>query len=818
MVKNKSNRNAARAVRRSSRIRAPSAKRPNQILDCVLIPLRGPRPQAMVVSERLDQEDGVPSGHDQVPAAFGPNQRSPSANPPVRSRSSTPDAAIAPELAGPDGNYAPSNSEPARSDTTEIPWDDLPFFSNFTLFHEESAEDQVDILARLQPAFQDCDKWEISMSPDQYLRHFPSLLSTVRISSHTPPVKKLDSDDPASQYEDWMLLAEANHQIWVAPDLKEGIIAEIKRWRTIQLATTERQISYGSLHLPVRLFIDCLNKAECHTIRLKQYGQKLPLVPQFTAPEPAQVNHPLVKTNAWDIGTTVPSEDIWLFAPAKGTAHDVELHSILIPASKDYGTICMYPEWQGVNYKVKVYPRMVHVIKSINSKLQGQVPRQVRSVRTRGDASLEMIQKLSAIPRHELGGFRIEVSVTANTLLAARQLVNSTPFLDINFWLQPTLPGYNRFQLHVKITTQDTMINNAQWMYNKAKQAGVYSGQNAARPSELALQGMIDVLAALGWNNGSKDTTPSMAVGAWWREIEETLHTGDAIAIKGHLLALFKTPHQQLALLNTMRSKSCLGYVPCRMEDKDDTHRYQVRSKNPFRLRCGNEDCHHNLQVGEAVDWFAQMIVDGLVDREDVGMAPPEVPITPPRPARQHAAIGPRIFKPERPYKPEDVVTVCIYPRYVRSKDNRPDGNCLFSAVARVLPGYHATHQGVRKAALGWIRDHRADFEEFIGPDADNPMPYVDLNDYLRRMSRDGEYGDALCLEAICSVYKVTISIYRWDATLNAMDWAFNGVLGRGMPVLKLYLRDQHYENLFTPEEAFGTLAIRRPWDWEPRE
>ena len=306
-------------------------------------------------------------------------------------------------------------------------------------------------MPELEASTVDVDKWEIAISPDVYAEQFGSILATVRLSSHTPKRKAMKDDQPGFHFDQWLLLAESGHQLWMDQQFKTGFFTELKRWRTIQPAKTSFQASYGSAIIPVSIFVHCLNIAGCPTLRLKMYGQKLPLTEQFGNGEPAQLDHPLAKWNEWDIGVTFKASDIWLFAPTKGKTEGLTLFPMLVPSSLDYGSVLIELTHKGKQFKVKIYPRVVHVIKSFNSRLQGDQPRLVAAVRRRGKASGEMIHNLATIPAPELGGFRIEVTVAAKTLTEAEILVHATGYLSPGNWLYPYDPVFKRLQLDAKL-------------------------------------------------------------------------------------------------------------------------------------------------------------------------------------------------------------------------------------------------------------------------------------------------------------------------------------------------------------------------------
>lgn len=74
-------------------------------------------------------------------------------------------------------------------------------------------------------------------------------------------------------------------------------------------------------------------------------------------------------------------------------------------------------------------------------------------------------------------------------------------------------------------------------------------------------------------------------------------------------------------LLSTIRKDHPRDIVPCQRDNEVDKHRYQIHGWKPFRLRCALKSCHHNLYEAEAFRWFAQLIEEGTVHRESVGMS-----------------------------------------------------------------------------------------------------------------------------------------------------------------------------------------------------
>jgi hypothetical protein len=88
----------------------------------------------------------------------------------------------------------------------------------------------------------------------------------------------------------------------------------------------------------------------------------------------------------------------------------------------------------GQAYSVKGYPRFVFVIKSFNSGLQRSIPKTLSGVKNQVNGALKMVHDLTSLPGPMLGGFRIEVSARAKTLMEAKKLVEGTNYLNPGYW------------------------------------------------------------------------------------------------------------------------------------------------------------------------------------------------------------------------------------------------------------------------------------------------------------------------------------------------------------------------------------------------
>lgn len=65
------------------------------------------------------------------------------------------------------------------------------------------------------------------------------------------------------------------------------------------------------------------------------------------------------------------------------------------------------------------------------------------------------------------------------------------------------------------------------------------------------------------------------------------------------------------------------------------------------------------------------------------------------------------------------------------------DGACQFRSISYGLFGTEAYHKSIRRKAVQYLREHRSDFEAFLGDDFDH---------WLKEMSHNDTWGDELTL------------------------------------------------------------------------
>jgi hypothetical protein len=167
-------------------------------------------------------------------------------------------------------------------------------------------------------------------------------------------------------------------------------------------------------------------------------------------------------------------------------------------------------------------PRLVHVIKSFNSHLQGSIPTTLSGVLGQVASAKCMIHSLSGKDAMGLGGFRIEVTVRAVSLREATKVVKRTGFLNPEYWLGLGDGPHAPKPISAKVVSRQAFLDNANWVFQPAESAKVFRGQGATKPSKLHIQALTE--ASMPWGGmGTSDLRQSHGVpmpgGIWWHPL-----------------------------------------------------------------------------------------------------------------------------------------------------------------------------------------------------------------------------------------------------------------------------------------------------------
>jgi hypothetical protein len=487
----------------------------------------------------------------------------------------------------------------------------LPFMDECSMLGDMEEEQRIALVGGLDRNAMDVDRWEIVISCQEYLNRFKDSLATVQLVNRVPSRQLVRTYHIGPAFNKWMLLGHSNHMLWVPQLHKEAFFGFLGDFQTAQPGQLPLQASTGQALMSTSVFIYCPLRSGCRTLRLKVYGQKMPLDDSFMVTEPAQEDDEWAKHNEWDLGTTFLDDKIRVFRAAEDRVHGIQHYPMVIPASLDHGTVNITAQYERRNFSVKIYPRMVHVLKSFNSHLQGGIPRTIHGMRRQVKAALTMIHNLSSKDDKWLGGFRIEVTVKAPTLKVAKRSVDQTSLQDLNYWLGIGDGPHAPELLKARFTTKRGLLENANWIYHQADQLGKFAGDDNGRPSGLQVRALTDFMNGLGWNAGLRKSCKSMNPNAWWYEEDHErnrIYQSSANNFHGN---------EEIGRLFNF-ARNAADHVPCKDFADNPTHRYRVNNRSPYRIRCCMPGCFSRLARTNVVKWIATLVEQVVIDGESL--------------------------------------------------------------------------------------------------------------------------------------------------------------------------------------------------------
>ncbi|PWY96811.1 hypothetical protein BCV70DRAFT_141158, partial [Testicularia cyperi] len=111
-------------------------------------------------------------------------------------------------------------------------------------------------------------------------------------------------------------------------------------------------------------------------------------------------------------------------------------------------------------YQVKVYPRIVHQIKAQAGNHMLNKPKSVFICRKRRATLLGHLEHMNKLRSSQLGGVRVEATVTSPTLSLAVANVSATPVLNLDQYFHPTEEAMIPYKL------RQTMVGKPQYLKN----------------------------------------------------------------------------------------------------------------------------------------------------------------------------------------------------------------------------------------------------------------------------------------------------------------------------------------------------------------
>jgi hypothetical protein len=199
---------------------------------------------AMPDQDGSRQSDGgsvwIPSVHSEA-SSTPTSPSSPSTAPPSPTRHSLTPSSISPAsptslsptlLAALEEEPFPLDHRSGSSPPPGQDVQDQPFMDQFKLLMDLDYGD--DILAGLDPQPMDVDRWELVLSPEEYLNRFKDSLADIQLISRATLRRLHTTYHRGPALDRYLLLAEATHQLWVDLRHKEPFFQELNRYQIAQ--------------------------------------------------------------------------------------------------------------------------------------------------------------------------------------------------------------------------------------------------------------------------------------------------------------------------------------------------------------------------------------------------------------------------------------------------------------------------------------------------------------------------------------------------------------------------------------------------------
>ncbi|KAK3232489.1 hypothetical protein Dsin_004370 [Dipteronia sinensis] len=134
------------------------------------------------------------------------------------------------------------------------------------------------------------------------------------------------------------------------------------------------------------------------------------------------------------------------------------------------------------------------------------------------------------------------------------------------------------------------------------------------------------------------------------------------------------------------------------------------------------------------------------------------------------------------------------------------DGNCQFSALSDQLYGSPEHHNVVREQVIIQLKSHPQIYEGYV------PMAY---GDYLNKMSKNGEWGDHVTLQAAADKYGVRIFVITSFKDTCCIEILPNDQKPQRVLWLSFWA-EVHYNSIYQGE--LPTLPNKKKKKWQNKK
>ena len=122
--------------------------------------------------------------------------------------------------------------------------------------------------------------------------------------------------------------------------------------------------------------------------------------------EPTHADLPKAEHKQWDLGITFKSPNIWLWGNT-ATNNSLTTFPVVIPSSPHLGSVVGDITCTEFTAASRSIPCIRPCHQGVQARLQGDILNGLQGVKTKVNGTLALVQSLSTVDPHEMGGFRI---------------------------------------------------------------------------------------------------------------------------------------------------------------------------------------------------------------------------------------------------------------------------------------------------------------------------------------------------------------------------------------------------------------------------
>ena len=433
--------------------------------------------------------------------------------------------------------------------------------------------------------YQDVDSFAVTVSPAHLLQLFPAGCY-VSLISHAPDFQDLDL------FNNWVYFAELKVVFRFEPQFKMPLIARLQQppQRAILIPSEHATcLTFGDLRLDIGILVQALQDIGCQSVSIGAYGVKVP-VDRFL--DPAMLGeHPMQEANVFDIGCMVDTGHITLVAP-KSKKGKYKQYPSALRVGRGFGSVEL--RWSsrpdGIS-QFKGYSKLTHLLKAgaAGAGQAGQ-PMSIKTVQDRISTLQNWKNRIINTGPEVGNGLRLELTVQAPTMEAARQIAISSRFLDAGYLFSAEAGD---LQLLTHTISKAAMFRDLNVLLAVAESKQIFRGNHSTKSTQLQRQVVIDLYNAMGWHPGRRPTALD-SMTAWWESSRAALDIAQELE---QFSTLASTKQLFLHVKIHLRCQKChrVGtYTLC-------------GGANQFRIRCSRTECKATLGAQKFRTYLAQL-------------------------------------------------------------------------------------------------------------------------------------------------------------------------------------------------------------------